>query len=99
MKAVRFIDPAGKTRVGALEDDRVRDAGAAGPRGVVPSPETWDVVADAPNANRPRHDQAQDQIGQQIRRRDPLCRSYHSGEHGPRQTVREDQARVRKRTA
>jgi 2-keto-4-pentenoate hydratase/2-oxohepta-3-ene-1,7-dioic acid hydratase in catechol pathway len=48
MKAVRFIDPAGHTRVGALEGETVRDAGAVGPRGVVPTPETWDIVADAP---------------------------------------------------
>jgi 2-keto-4-pentenoate hydratase/2-oxohepta-3-ene-1,7-dioic acid hydratase in catechol pathway len=47
VKAVRFIDPAGETRLGALEDDAIRDAGAAGPRGLVPTEETWAALADA----------------------------------------------------
>jgi 2-keto-4-pentenoate hydratase/2-oxohepta-3-ene-1,7-dioic acid hydratase in catechol pathway len=41
MKAVRFVDTHGEARIGALEDTRVRDAGPAGPRGFVPTPEAW----------------------------------------------------------
>lgn len=50
MKAVRFVSPEGETRVGALEDRRVRDAGPAGPQGFVPSPEAWEALraADGP---------------------------------------------------
>jgi 2-keto-4-pentenoate hydratase/2-oxohepta-3-ene-1,7-dioic acid hydratase in catechol pathway len=47
LKAVRFTDPAGETRIGALSDATVRDAGPAGPRGVVPSEETWAALAAA----------------------------------------------------
>jgi 2-keto-4-pentenoate hydratase/2-oxohepta-3-ene-1,7-dioic acid hydratase in catechol pathway len=50
VKAVRFESPEGETRVGALEDRRVRDAGPAGPQGFVPSPEAWEALraADGP---------------------------------------------------
>jgi 2-keto-4-pentenoate hydratase/2-oxohepta-3-ene-1,7-dioic acid hydratase in catechol pathway len=50
VKAVRFVSPEGETRVGALEDRRVRDAGPAGPQGFVPSPEAWEALraADGP---------------------------------------------------
>ena len=41
MKAVRFMDSGGETRIGVLEDARVRDAGPAGPQGFVPTPEAW----------------------------------------------------------
>jgi len=41
MRAVRFVDPAGETRIGALQDDQVHDAGVAPPRGFVPTPEAW----------------------------------------------------------
>ncbi|HKO28996.1 MAG TPA: hypothetical protein VJU80_16170, partial [Solirubrobacteraceae bacterium] len=47
MKAVRFTNPEGETRVGALEGGTVRDAGVAGPGGVVPSAETWEALAGA----------------------------------------------------
>jgi 2-keto-4-pentenoate hydratase/2-oxohepta-3-ene-1,7-dioic acid hydratase in catechol pathway len=48
VKAVRFVNPAGETRVGALEEDgTIRDAGAAGPRGFVPSPEGWAAIENA----------------------------------------------------
>jgi 2-keto-4-pentenoate hydratase/2-oxohepta-3-ene-1,7-dioic acid hydratase in catechol pathway len=47
MKAVRFVDPRGETRIGALADTRVRDAGPAGPRGFVPTPEAWAAFATA----------------------------------------------------
>ena len=44
MKAVRFTNPEGETRIGALHDDTVRDAGPAGPRGFVPTDEAWAQV-------------------------------------------------------
>ncbi len=48
MKAVRFVDPDGETRIGALDDDgKVRDAGAAGPRGFVPTDDAWRALAAA----------------------------------------------------
>jgi 2-keto-4-pentenoate hydratase/2-oxohepta-3-ene-1,7-dioic acid hydratase in catechol pathway len=47
MKAVRFVDPRGDVRIGALEDSRVRDAGPAGPQGFVPTPESWSALAEA----------------------------------------------------
>ena len=47
MKAVRFVSPDGATRIGALEDPRVRDAGPSGPRGFVPSQEAWSALAEA----------------------------------------------------
>jgi 2-keto-4-pentenoate hydratase/2-oxohepta-3-ene-1,7-dioic acid hydratase in catechol pathway len=50
MRAVRFVDPSSQTRVGALEDTRVRDAGPAGPRGFVPTPAAWAALAQASGA-------------------------------------------------
>jgi 2-keto-4-pentenoate hydratase/2-oxohepta-3-ene-1,7-dioic acid hydratase in catechol pathway len=47
VKAVRFVDSAGETRVGLVEDSRVRDAGPSGPRGFLPTPEAWRALADA----------------------------------------------------
>lgn len=48
MRAVRYVDPAGGVRVGALSDDgTVRDAGEAGPRGFVPTEEAWAGIASA----------------------------------------------------
>ena len=48
MKAVRFVNPEGETRIGALGDDgTVTDAGAAGPHGFVPTPLAWDGLAQA----------------------------------------------------
>jgi 2-keto-4-pentenoate hydratase/2-oxohepta-3-ene-1,7-dioic acid hydratase in catechol pathway len=48
MKAVRFVDPDGETRIGALDDgDEIRDAGAASPRGFVPTDEAWQALAAA----------------------------------------------------
>ena len=44
MKAARFTNPEGETRIGALHDDTVRDAGPAGPRGFVPTDEAWAQV-------------------------------------------------------
>jgi acylpyruvate hydrolase len=47
VKAVRFIAPGGEARIGALEGERVRDAGPADPRGFVPTPEAWRALATA----------------------------------------------------
>ncbi len=47
MKAVRFTNPGGETRIGALQDDTVRDAGPAGPQGFVPTDEAWAQVRGA----------------------------------------------------
>ncbi len=44
MKAVRFVDPDGETRIGALTDGTIRDAGAAGPHGFVPTEEAWAAI-------------------------------------------------------
>jgi 2-keto-4-pentenoate hydratase/2-oxohepta-3-ene-1,7-dioic acid hydratase in catechol pathway len=40
-RAVRFTDPSGALRIGALEGDSVRDAGPATAAGFVPTPEAW----------------------------------------------------------
>jgi 2-keto-4-pentenoate hydratase/2-oxohepta-3-ene-1,7-dioic acid hydratase in catechol pathway len=47
MKAVRFEDPNGETRIGRLDDTTITDAGAAGPRGFVPTPEGWTTIENA----------------------------------------------------
>jgi 2-keto-4-pentenoate hydratase/2-oxohepta-3-ene-1,7-dioic acid hydratase in catechol pathway len=47
VKAVHFLDPDGRPRLGALEDSTVRDAGPAGPEGFVPSTGSWAAIADA----------------------------------------------------
>ena len=48
MKAVRFVNPEGETRIGALgEDGTITDAGAAGPQGFVPTTLAWDALAQA----------------------------------------------------
>ena len=48
MKAVRFKNPAGETRIGALADDgTITDAGAAGPQGFVPTELGWEAVQHA----------------------------------------------------
>jgi acylpyruvate hydrolase len=47
VRAVRFVAPGGGVRIGALDGERVRDAGPAGPRGFVPTPEAWQAVAAA----------------------------------------------------
>ena len=45
MKAVRFVNPEGETRIGALgEDGTITDAGAAGPLGFVPTTLAWDAL-------------------------------------------------------
>lgn len=48
MKAVRFLDPSGDIRVGALDDTgRIRDAGPSGPNGFVPTEEAWRKLGEA----------------------------------------------------
>ena len=53
MKAVRYVDPAGATRIGRLDDDRVVDAGPAGPLGFVPDDDGWAVIDAAAGAEYP----------------------------------------------
>jgi 2-keto-4-pentenoate hydratase/2-oxohepta-3-ene-1,7-dioic acid hydratase in catechol pathway len=51
VKAVRFVNPEGEIRIGALgEDGTITDAGAAGPQGFVPTTLAWDALqtADGP---------------------------------------------------
>jgi 2-keto-4-pentenoate hydratase/2-oxohepta-3-ene-1,7-dioic acid hydratase in catechol pathway len=50
VKAVRFQDPQGNVRLGALRDDLVVDAGPAEVRGFAPTPEAWQLIerADGP---------------------------------------------------
>ncbi len=51
MKAVRFVNPEGETRIGALgEDGTITDAGAAGPLGFVPTTLAWDALQNADGA-------------------------------------------------
>ena len=51
MKAVRFVNPEGETRIGALGDDgTVTDAGAAGTQGFVPTTLAWDALRNADGA-------------------------------------------------
>jgi len=54
VKAVRFVNPAGEARIGALDEDgTITDAGAAGPQGFVPTTLAWDALqqADGPTHN------------------------------------------------
>jgi 2-keto-4-pentenoate hydratase/2-oxohepta-3-ene-1,7-dioic acid hydratase in catechol pathway len=52
MKAVHFLDPDGKPRLGALDDSTVRDGGPAGPEGFVPTAENWAAIE---GASGPEH--------------------------------------------
>jgi 2-keto-4-pentenoate hydratase/2-oxohepta-3-ene-1,7-dioic acid hydratase in catechol pathway len=56
VKAVRFLHPSAGVRIGALDGEVVRDAGAAGDAGFVPSPEGWDAVANASGPEYPLAD-------------------------------------------
>ncbi len=42
--AARFENSAGEIRIGAVYDDQIIDAGPAGPRGFIPSPEAWRAI-------------------------------------------------------
>ncbi len=59
MKAVRYVDPKGKTRLGRLDDTTITDAGSAGPQGFVPTPEAWATIE---SADGPQHDPDQVQL-------------------------------------
>lgn len=50
MRAVRFSDPSGETRIGALTDSKVVDAGAATAQGFVPTAEAWEQIRAASGA-------------------------------------------------
>ena len=48
MKAVRFEGPNGEVRIGRLDSETtITDAGVAGPRGFIPSPEGWATIENA----------------------------------------------------
>jgi len=48
VKAVRFVNPAGETRIGVLADDgTITDAGAADPRGFLPTALGWEALQQA----------------------------------------------------
>jgi 2-keto-4-pentenoate hydratase/2-oxohepta-3-ene-1,7-dioic acid hydratase in catechol pathway len=47
VKAVRFVDPDGESRIGRLEENTITDAGQAGPRGFLPTQEAWSALAQA----------------------------------------------------
>jgi 2-keto-4-pentenoate hydratase/2-oxohepta-3-ene-1,7-dioic acid hydratase in catechol pathway len=48
VKAVRFVNPAGEARIGALsEDGTITDAGPAGPQGFVPTTLAWEALQQA----------------------------------------------------
>ncbi len=51
MKAVRFVNPTGETRIGVLgEDGTITDAGVADPRGFLPTTLGWEALAQADGA-------------------------------------------------
>ena len=44
LRAVRFVDPNGETRVGRLDDTTITDAGAVDPRGFLPTEAGWAAI-------------------------------------------------------
>jgi 2-keto-4-pentenoate hydratase/2-oxohepta-3-ene-1,7-dioic acid hydratase in catechol pathway len=54
LKAVRFVDPNGETRIGALANDTITDAGASPAEGFVPTLQGWLAIesADGPEYER-----------------------------------------------
>ena len=54
LKAVRFVDPNGETRIGRLNDATITDAGAAPPTGFLPTETAWMAIeaADGPEYER-----------------------------------------------
>jgi 2-keto-4-pentenoate hydratase/2-oxohepta-3-ene-1,7-dioic acid hydratase in catechol pathway len=53
VKAVRFVGPEGDVRIGRFDDGTITDAGAASPRGFVPSPEAWSALSSADGPQYP----------------------------------------------
>jgi 2-keto-4-pentenoate hydratase/2-oxohepta-3-ene-1,7-dioic acid hydratase in catechol pathway len=53
VKAVRFVNPDGETRIGRLEETTITDAGKPGPRGFDASPDGWSTIE---NASGPTYD-------------------------------------------
>ncbi|HZE04795.1 MAG TPA: fumarylacetoacetate hydrolase family protein [Solirubrobacteraceae bacterium] len=53
---MRFVNPDGETRIGALTDGTIRDAGPAGRQGFVPTEEAWRALE---QASGPEHDTEQ----------------------------------------
>ena len=56
MKAVRYVNTSGETRIGRLDDDTITDAGPAGPKGFVPTTLAWDALG---QADGPTHSAAE----------------------------------------
>jgi 2-keto-4-pentenoate hydratase/2-oxohepta-3-ene-1,7-dioic acid hydratase in catechol pathway len=56
VKAVRFTNPAGETRIGALRGETIHDAGGAGPQGFVPTAEAWARLSQASGPEYERHE-------------------------------------------
>jgi 2-keto-4-pentenoate hydratase/2-oxohepta-3-ene-1,7-dioic acid hydratase in catechol pathway len=56
LKAVRFVDPNGETRVGRLDDTTITDAGAAPPTGFMPTETAWMAIATADGSEYDRSD-------------------------------------------
>lgn len=53
MKAVRFVNPDGETRIGALADGAIRDAGPANHAGFVPTDDAWAALSAASGPEYP----------------------------------------------
>jgi 2-keto-4-pentenoate hydratase/2-oxohepta-3-ene-1,7-dioic acid hydratase in catechol pathway len=53
VKAVRFQDPQGQTRLGAWRGETIIDAGEAGFRGFIPSPQGWRAIEAASGPRYP----------------------------------------------
>ncbi|MEB3103686.1 fumarylacetoacetate hydrolase family protein [Ferviditalea candida] len=54
MKAVRFVDKNGNTRIGCLNDNgTVRDCGTSGHEGFVPTEEAWEMLSDTSGTEYP----------------------------------------------
>jgi 2-keto-4-pentenoate hydratase/2-oxohepta-3-ene-1,7-dioic acid hydratase in catechol pathway len=56
VKAVRFVNPNGETRIGRLDDTTITDAGAAGPQGFVPTTLAWEALQQADGATHELND-------------------------------------------
>jgi 2-keto-4-pentenoate hydratase/2-oxohepta-3-ene-1,7-dioic acid hydratase in catechol pathway len=57
LKAVRFVDPGGETRIGRLDgDETITDAGPAGAQGFLPTDEGWAAIERAGGPEYARND-------------------------------------------